>query len=53
MISIIGGGPIGAYTAYLLAKAGEQVRIFEEHNKIGKPVQCAGIVSKNLFKVLD
>lgn len=53
MISIIGGGPIGAYTAYLLAKAGEKVRIFEEHKEIGNPVQCAGIVSKNLFKIID
>jgi len=53
MISIIGGGPIGAYTAYLLAKSGRKVRIFEEHKVVGRPVQCAGIVSKNLFKVLD
>ena len=53
MISIIGGGPIGAYTAYLLAEAGEKVRIFEEHKEIGRPIQCTGIVSKNLFKVLD
>ncbi len=52
MISVIGAGPVGAYTAYLLAKAGEKVRIFEEHKEIGKPVQCAGIVSKNLAKII-
>jgi len=52
MISVIGAGPIGSYTAYLLAKAGEKVRIFEEHKEIGKPVHCACIVSKNLFKII-
>ncbi len=39
MISVIGAGPAGSYTAYLLAKAGEKVRIFEEHKEIGKPVR--------------
>ena len=48
MISIIGAGPIGAYLAGKLAKEGEEVRLFEEHENIGRPVQCAGIVSKNI-----
>ncbi len=48
MISIIGAGPIGAYLAWRLAKEGENVRLFEEHPNIGRPVQCAGIVSKNI-----
>ena len=38
MISIIGGGPSGNYAAYLLAKAGQEVEVFEEHRKTG---QCA------------
>lgn len=53
MITIIGAGPVGCYTAYLLAKAGKQVQIFEEHYKIGKPVQCAGLVTTKIFDVID
>ena len=34
MISIIGAGPVGNYTAYLLAKKGKNVNVFEEHEKI-------------------
>ncbi len=49
MISIIGAGPAGNYLAYILAKAGKKVEVFEEHEKIGLPVQCTGIVS-NTFK---
>jgi geranylgeranyl reductase family protein len=54
MISIIGAGPAGCYTAYLLSKAGKQVNIFEEHKKIGEPVQCTGLVTssiKNIIKI--
>ncbi|MEM4264021.1 MAG: NAD(P)-binding protein, partial [Candidatus Woesearchaeota archaeon] len=43
MISIIGAGPVGSFAAYLLAKAGFEVSIFEEHEKIGLPVQCTGL----------
>jgi len=54
MISIIGAGPSGSYLAYLLAKKGEKVRLFEEHKIIGKPVQCTGIVTsfvEDLIKI--
>lgn len=50
MISVIGAGPAGSYCAYLLAKKGFEVHVFEEHPKAGLPVQCTGIVTKNLFK---
>jgi geranylgeranyl reductase family protein len=52
MISIIGAGPAGCYAAYLLAKAGKNVQIFEEHKKIGKPVQCTGLVTASINKIL-
>jgi len=52
-ICIIGGGPIGSYAGYLLAKKGHSVDIYEEHDRIGQPVQCAGIVSKNLSTFFD
>jgi len=48
MISIIGGGPAGNYVAYLLAKAGKQVEVFEEHRKTGAPVQCTGLTTNML-----
>lgn len=52
MISIIGAGPIGSYCAYFLAKKGFEVHLFEEHPKAGLPVQCTGIVTKQLFKYI-
>lgn len=47
-INIIGAGPIGSYTAYLLSKKGHQVNLFEEHAEIGKPVQCTGLVTPTI-----
>lgn len=44
MIAIIGAGPGGSYAAYLLAKAGKQVAVFEEHPDIGIPVACTGLL---------
>ena len=52
MISVIGGGPAGCHAAYLLAKAGKQVRIFEEHKSIGSPVQCTGIVTSSINNIV-
>ncbi|MFH1063927.1 MAG: NAD(P)/FAD-dependent oxidoreductase [Candidatus Woesearchaeota archaeon] len=48
---IVGGGPVGCYTAARLAKERE-VTVLEEHSEIGKPVQCTGIVTKRLFDVI-
>src|SRR3989344_1883864 len=53
MISIICAGPAGSYLAYLLAKNKEPVQIFEEHSKIGKPIQCAGITSNLLTELIE
>lgn len=44
-ISVIGAGPAGTYSAYLLAKEGYKVNIYEEHDIIGKPIQCTGITT--------
>lgn len=52
MISIIGAGPAGSYTAYLLAKNNQEVNIFEEHSEIGKPVQCTGIVTSAIEGII-
>ena len=53
MIVIIGAGPVGCYAAYLLAKKGKKVAVFEEHKKIGRPVHCTGIVTSSFGKIFD
>jgi digeranylgeranylglycerophospholipid reductase len=50
MITIIGAGPSGSYSAYLLAKKGLEVQVFEEHNIIGEPVSSTGIITGLLAK---
>ncbi len=52
IVNIIGGGPAGNYLAYLLAEKGVNVKIFEEHETIGMPVQCTGVVTKDLFDLI-
>ena len=47
MINIIGAGPSGNYLASLLAKNGQEVNMFEEHLKVGDPMQCTGILSSS------
>jgi flavin-dependent dehydrogenase len=50
-IVIVGAGPIGCYTAQLLKKCGiNSFRIIEEHDEVGKPVRCAGIVGSPVFE---
>jgi flavin-dependent dehydrogenase len=49
-IIIVGAGPIGSYTAFLLAREGFDVGIFEKNPSIGKDVNCSGIVSVECFK---
>ena len=52
MVVIIGAGPIGCYLGGLLARSGKEVSIYEEHSSIGSPVQCAGIVTQELGKII-
>jgi len=52
MISIIGGGPSGNYAAYLLAKNGFKVNVYEEHKTIGRPVQCTGLITASIDDVV-
>ena len=46
-ISVIGAGPAGSYTSFLLSKH-HDVKIIEEHKKIGHPVQCTGIITSKI-----
>jgi len=50
MITIVGAGPAGSYLGYLLARQGKEVTILEEHDRIGSPVQCTGIVTHSIEK---
>jgi len=50
MISIIGGGPSGAYLASLL---NDEVKLFEEHSVIGKPIQCTGILTHSIKELIN
>jgi geranylgeranyl reductase family protein len=44
-VIVVGGGPVGSFTALKLAKLGAKVTVFEEHAAIGSPSHCAGHLS--------
>ena len=47
---VIGAGPVGNYAAYQLASYGYKVAIIEEHERIGEPMQCTGIIGVECFE---
>ncbi len=51
-ILIVGAGPVGCYTAQLLKGMGFNPVLLEEHNTLGKPVHCAGIVSSEVLTLV-
>ncbi|MGM5482904.1 MAG: geranylgeranyl reductase family protein [Nanobdellota archaeon] len=50
--NIVGAGPVGLMCAYELGKRGHKAYVYEEHKKIGEPVQCTGIVTQELMNLL-
>jgi len=50
-VIVTGGGPIGCSAARDIAAQGYQVLILEEHQKIGEPVQCSGLISERALKI--
>ena len=42
---IVGAGPSGSRVAWKLADAGYSTILIEEHEKVGFPCQCAGLVT--------
>ena len=46
---IVGGGPAGLYSAWRLAQSGFDVVLCEEHDQIGSPAHCTGVLSANSF----
>ena len=51
-VCIVGGGPVGCSIAYTLAKNNKETILFEQQKKIGKPVQCAGLVTPRVFDLV-
>ncbi len=49
---IIGAGPAGLISASVIAKSGSNVVVLEEHEKIGEPDHCAGLLSSSGLRSL-
>ena len=50
---IVGGGPGGLYTAWRLAHDGFSVIVCEEHDAVGVPVHCTGVLGADSFDEFD
>jgi geranylgeranyl reductase family protein len=51
-VVVVGAGPVGGFVAGAISNAGFNVTLLEEHREIGRPVQCAGLVSNRVFDIL-
>ncbi len=49
---VVGGGPVGSFAAWNLARLGVKTTVFEEHIEIGLPSHCAGHLSIRSLKNL-
>lgn len=49
-VIVVGGGPAGSVSARTAAQHGARVLQIEEHTKIGKPIQCTGLLSVRGFE---
>ena len=52
-VVIVGGGPIGGHIASEIASKKFKVAVFEKNKEIGKPINCAGLVTPRVFDILD
>lgn len=52
-VVVIGAGPAGTTTAGLLADRGHDVVVLEEHDEVGAPVHCTGLVGREAFSEFD
>jgi geranylgeranyl reductase family protein len=49
---VIGAGPGGLWTAAALASHGHDVVVLEEHEHVGRPVHCTGVLGMEAFQEL-
>jgi len=52
-VAIIGGGPGGLSAARTLASSGWNVTAFEEHEQIGSPVHCTGVLAEDVVAAME
>jgi digeranylgeranylglycerophospholipid reductase len=52
-VVIVGAGPAGLVAARALASDGYDVVVLEEHDEIGVPVHCTGLLGIDAFNELD
>ena len=50
MINVIGGGPAGSYFSSMMNK---DVTLFEEHEMVGRPVACTGIITSAIMDLVN
>lgn len=50
-VIVVGGGPVGCFTAQQLALKRIHVAVVEEHDIIGRPQHCAGLVTTRVFDI--
>jgi len=46
---VVGGGPAGLFTARELSRRGFSVVVCEEHERVGDPVHCTGVLGVETF----
>lgn len=52
-VAVVGAGPAGLLSARILASLGHDVVVLEEHDTIGVPVHCTGLLGLDAFDELD
>jgi len=52
-VLVIGAGPAGLSAARRLAESGFHVSVLEEHEQVGNPVNCSGILGLEAFDRFD